>query len=80
MHVIRKSLGPVVTLVGLILLAGCGSDSSSTGPGVPPDPPRNVAAVGGNTVVTINWDVPTNAPSYNLYWRTSSGVGTGDTN
>jgi fibronectin type 3 domain-containing protein len=39
-----------------------------------PAPPANVAAVGGNALVTITWNSVVGATSYNLYWSTTPGV------
>jgi len=45
----------------------------------PPLSPIDVTATAGNGQVAINWDDVPEATSYNIYWSTSSGVTTSDT-
>src|SRR6266571_2630985 len=66
-----------LTIISL-MLAGCGSDSS-TAPAtvaqaklIPPSP-TGVTATGGSTQVIITWDAAPGATSYNIYWLKSPG-------
>jgi hypothetical protein len=77
MRVIHRSLAVVVVMAALALSTAC-SNNNSTSPGLPPDAPANVSAAGGNTIVTLTWNLPSGPTSYNVYWKTSAGVGTGD--
>jgi len=50
--------------------------NNSTGaPGVPAGPTANP----GDTEVTVSWNPVSGASSYNIYWDTTSGTGTGGT-
>ncbi len=44
-----------------------------------PPAPQNVASVSDDGQVTISWDSVTGATSYNIYWDTTGGVTTSDT-
>lgn len=44
-----------------------------------PAAPTGVAAVGSNLQNTISWTASTGATSYNIYWSTTSGLGTSGT-
>ena len=39
-----------------------------------PSAPVNVAAIAGNSQVTVTWDAVPGATSYNIYWSTTTGV------
>lgn len=45
----------------------------------PPTAPIGVAAVAGNTQVTVSWPLVTDAASYNIYYSETNGAGTGGT-
>jgi fibronectin type 3 domain-containing protein len=45
----------------------------------PPAAPTGVTATGGANQTTISWPAVSGATSYNLYWSTASGAGTGGT-
>lgn len=45
----------------------------------PPSAPTNFQASAGNAQATLTWDAVTGATSYNLYWSTTPGLGTGGT-
>ncbi len=42
--------------------------------GAVPSIPGGVSASGGANQITINWNIATNATSYNIYWSTAPGV------
>jgi fibronectin type 3 domain-containing protein len=44
-----------------------------------PAAPTSVTATGGANQVTVSWPAVTGATSYNIYWSTTSGAGTGGT-
>lgn len=52
----------------------------ASGVAAAPWSPSNVAALAGNSQVTVSWSSVTGASSYNLYWGTATGVTTSSTN
>jgi formylglycine-generating enzyme required for sulfatase activity len=56
-------------LDGLPALGGSSTPSLSV-----PNSPSNVSATPGNNQVTIAWSYVSGAPSYNIYWASTSGV------
>ncbi len=68
-------------LLALLWLTACGGggggNGGSGGTTTPPATPQNLAAVANDLQVDLNWDVVTNADSYNVYWH-DNGTTTSD--
>ena len=75
-HLFKSS----IALFSLLLaLAGCGDTINNTMAGyVAPGVPSNVQATFADSQATITWSPASNAVSYNIYWKLSSGVTTTD--
>lgn len=65
-------------LVSVVLLffslCSCGSSSTSSKPVVPAQPTGLVVTATGTNQVGLSWPNAADAPSYNIYYSTSSGV------
>jgi len=78
-HGVLKYSG-IALLILVLSLASCGDKITNsmvaehTAPGLPTD----VEATSADSQATITWRPASNATSYNIYWRSSSGVTTTD--
>jgi fibronectin type 3 domain-containing protein len=66
-----------VNAVGESAASAQASAATSAPPLTLPATPTGVSASGGDKQVTVSWPAVPGATSYNLYWSTTSGVGTG---
>lgn len=74
-HSIMRTL--FVGLVFISLLAGCGSDNSSSSQQSAakiPATPTNITATSQVNKITLSWNPVASADSYNIYWSTHPGV------
>jgi hypothetical protein len=65
------------SLIAVSLLPSCGGSGSGTGGGAgsPPSAPTGLSAVAGNASVSLTWNAPSGATSYNVKRSTINGSG-----
>src|SRR5271166_4417979 len=73
---INRYFSPLLTILLVVFLAGCGSLSSNGGGGggtQVPGVPSGLQATAGNAQVSLTWNASTGATSYNVKRSTTSG-------
>jgi hypothetical protein len=72
----KSVLSGIYMLVVLSILTACGGGGGGGGDAatVAPVAPTGVTATGGTAQTAITWSAVTGATSYNLYWRSTTGV------
>jgi hypothetical protein len=74
---VKRCTSPLLTLLFVAFLAGCGSVSSNGGGGgggtQPPPAPTGLQAAAGNAQISLTWNVNSGATSYNVKRSTTRG-------